>query len=345
MIFPYRQDLTRDWQGSVKLGALATLYLNQEFHLAGLSLIVPLTVSGIEETATAVGNGLLDAVARVTLQVNDGASQRSVVNVSGIGAILEQAYLSGRLDANTAAARNTSAGKLPGNGKYYVTYPLNFRMPQLCEPYNLCTILALPSFSAKPQLQVTFNAQSSMVESGATITLGDPFVVLDRVRVATGERFRTFRFDVQEVSKTFSAERQDTWEIPVPGAYTSILSRSFDSDGAPGGILTATGFGQFQRIGVTVKRWTEIAEVVKTSQRCTNFTPFDGVLLHDFVGEVDLGSTTLDSVLDANILIGSGARVQLLQDIATANSSQVLIMRRVIDNITPLRWYAPEAVL
>ena len=344
MFFPTRTDFSAAWDVAPALGGQSKILLTNEFHLHSLAVIVPVTVGSEDGNSVAVGAGLLEIVKRIRLTVAEGSSNRNVFDVTGSGLIEQNAILTGKLDYNTAAARNSAAGKIAGNATYYIAYPLTFAEPRLCDPSNLATLLPCPSYSAKPELSVQFATKAEITgDATPTITLGAPFIRITRCKVPTGLKFATVNFDVIERQTTFTSTGQQDIELEVPGLYTSILLRNFGSDGSRGAIL-AGGEARLQRLGVNIHRWTEPALALAT-QRDLTFTPFDGALMLDFLGNVDAGALTVDSGLDANILQQTGARIQLIQQIGVASSTQTRVMRRLLGDVSSLRRYPVSSVL
>jgi hypothetical protein len=342
-MFPTRSDFSQAWDTAPALNASARVALTNEFHLGGIDIMIPLTVSGINGTAAAVGAGLLDCVRNVRLTVADGSTPRNVIDASGCGLIERAASITGKLDYNTNAARNTAAGNLPGNGAYIVTIPLSM-LCNLYPPFNLATILPLPKYSAKPELVVSLAPATDMTTAqGVTIALtSTPVLVLHRYRVPNGIPFPTFPFEISEKLATFSVTGQQIVELDTPGVYTDLTLRNFLANGTRSTILSG-GEARLQRLGVNLHRWTEATLALETARNMA-VTPFTGVLLKNFIGAPQDGVDSLDGALDANILIGTGARVQLIQQIGVA-SYQKIVSCRIFSDVSALRRYTAVSLV
>jgi hypothetical protein len=340
-MFPTRPDFSQQWDTAPQLGGTSKLYITNEFHLGGLDIILPITVAGANSSA-AVGAGLLEIIKNVRLVVADGSTPRNVFDMSGAGAIERHATLTGFLDRNTGLARNSGAN-IPADGAYIVTVPLSCLI-NLYPPFNLATLLPLPRYTAKPELVVNFSSRAEMTsDAGVTISFtSTPLVVLNRYRVPNNTPFTSYAFEVGEKLYNHPVTGQDTAELDPLGVYLDLLIRNFAANGTRQDIL-AGGEARLQRLGVNLARWTEEALRLETQRRLT-FTPFTGVLLKNFLGSPQDGFDSLDSALDSGVMAGTGARINLIQNIGVA-SYQKIIATRVFGNIDALKRYKAADLL
>jgi hypothetical protein len=341
-MFPTRKDFNQSWSSAPTLGGTTSMFLTNEFHIFGINIIIPLTVSG--SGGTAVKAGLLEILQLVRVIVPDAGNTRDIVNASGSGLIERAAVLTGRLDAWTNAARNTS-GALPAAGSYVVSIPIDFRQ-NLTPPANLCTIIPAPTYSSKVEVQCQFATVAQMTTGGThSVALnGTPTIEIMRVRVPNSvQNFGVYKADIIERQYAYTATGQNIIELDVPGSYTDLTIRNFrTADNVRMDILDG-GDAQLKRLGNVIERWNENTLGLAT-RRPLNFTAFDGLFLRNFVGEPQEGIDRLDSILDGNIGVASGARVQLLQNIGVL-SYQKIIGARIFGNLAALRSYSPADVV
>lgn len=332
MLFEKRKDFSTQFSPTPALGASAQISLTREFHIESLCLSVPVTISGSDASA-AIGNGLLDIVKRVTLSVQDGQQNRNVFDLTGAGAIQYAATLTGNLDSGTNAARNTAGGKLPADATYIIRVPLLATLPIYNEPLFSRFLLPAPRYQSNPTLTVLFASKAQVTsDTDVTVTLGAPTLEVNR-RVVNINAWTVFDFDVVETSQSFTASGQQIVEIPTPGSYTSLTLLNNPADPAHADILGG-GEARIQRLGVTVQRFNEALLAAETDSKVA-FVPFPGCRQLDFVSDGKGQQASLDSVLDANALANTGARIQLIQAIA-GSCVQNIIAHRILGDITAL---------
>ena len=334
MLFQKRKDFSTQFSPTPALGALSQVQITREFHIESLVLNVPVTVArGVGATAIAIGQGLLEIVQRITLAVQDGQQNRNVFDLTGSGAIEFAANITGRLDAQTNAARNV-AGVLPADGTYVIRVPLIAALPCLTEPLYSRLLLPAPRYQSNPTLSILFASAAQVTSDNATtITLGAPVLEVNR-RVVNLNGWTVWDFDCIETQTAFTAQGQQIIEIPTPGSYTSLTLRNNVISPARADILGG-GEARLQRLGVTVQRWTEAILAAETDSRVT-FDPFDGSRTLDFLADGGQAIASLDSILDANALSNTGARIQLIQSIAGACTENI-IAHRLLGDISKLQ--------
>ena len=339
MLFPKRQDFTPT-QSSLALGQTIRFELTREFHYEALYLVVNATVSGAMATANA--DALQNLVQRVQVTVSDGAQNRNVIDVSG-SALLELAsQWIGGLDRNTASliGNNTTGAKI-------LIYPIFFVHPQLSDPVGSVLLLPAPRFNTNPVVSVLFSTQAQM-DTNATPTFAVSALsayIIQIKRQVNRPKFPTFNTELAELEQTYSTTgNSQLYELQIPGSYTGVLFRDYQSATTRGTIQVAAGENRLQLLGTVLRRF-RVEDLQAENDYSLNLYPatwtnFAGSYYLDFLsdktGEV---SGDLGSVLDANILQASGARLQLLQDITGgAAVKRKYVSHRIFGNLKDLKF-------
>lgn len=335
MIFQKRKDFSQQFSPAPALGGLTQIAISREFHIESLVLIVPVTFAGSagSGTSTAIGNGLLDIVKRLTLTIQDGSQNRNVFDVTGAGAIQDAATLANSLDSGTNAARNMG-NNVAADGTYLIRIPLCACNPSFADPLFSRFLLPAPRYQANPVLNVTLASTAQITsDATATLTLGAPVLEINR-RFVNVQGFVPFDFDVIETRNTFAGGGQQIVEIPTPGSYSSLMILN-DPDAPAHADLLGGGEARIQMLGQTIQRWTEPTLLSETDSR-TTFTPFRGLRMLDFVGDGKGQVASLDGALNTNALQLTGARMQVIQAIA-GPCAQNFLARRIFGDIRDLR--------
>jgi len=340
MLFPKRQDYTptQTWV----LGQTVTFELTREFHIESIYLEVDMVDNVAAQTAQA--DGLTGIVQRVQVGVSDGAQNRNVVDITGAGLLELELNTVGTLDAATTTLfrANTATGGT-------ITYPIRFVHPQLTDPVGSVLLLPAPRFNSNPVVTVRFATQAQM-DSGATpafaVTTGTVRLIIVR-RQVTRSNFPTFNTELSELSTAYpTTGNAQLQELQIPGSYTGILIRDYASLTSRAFIETAGGENKLQLLGTVLRRF-RCQDILRENQRSmVNLigtgvpTILSGAAYLDFLSDkLGQGAGDLGSVLDANILQASGARVQLLQDITgRSNIKRNLVTHRIYGNLKALKF-------
>lgn len=314
MLFQKRQDYTPS-QSSLSLGQTVRFELTREFHIEAIMLKVDVTVSGVSATPSA--DKILDLIKRVKLTCSDGSRTRTPIDASGVALIELAKQWQGGLDRRTTLA-------IGGNSAttYNITIPIYFAHPQVTDPLGSVLLLPAPRFNNNPVLEVQIASQADMdtnaVPTFAVSALTARCVVIRRQVSKTN--WPTFDTELVELEQAYpTTGNNQLYELQIPGSYTGILLRSYTSATARGDVMVANGEFKLQILGTVLRRFRLLD--LQDENDASKFNP---TAAQDFVGSYYLdfltdksGSEVSDfgSVLDANVLAASGARVQLLQDI------------------------------
>jgi hypothetical protein len=342
MLFQRRVDFSAK-QSSLALGSTITFNITREFHIESIFLRVKVTPSAAQATANA--DSLQAIVKKVQLQISDGARTRNVVDVSGPG-LLEYAYeVAGGWDRDTS----TNFGTNPSSGAKTFYYPIYCSHPQLEDPVGSVFLLPAPRYNSNPVLTVQFASQTDM-DTNATPTFAvsamEADIVINRRQVSRAN-WPTLDWELAEISNPFPATgNSQLYELQVPGSYTGILMRDYQGLSTRGTLETSGGENKLMLLGTAMRRFRclDIQAENDVSARLWsstwNNTTAGAVTYLDFISD-KTGETSPDlgSVLDANILAASGARLQLFQDITGGtNYTRKYVTHRVFGNLTTLKF-------
>lgn len=339
MLFQKRTDFTPT-QSGLALGQTIQFQLTREFHVEALWLKVVVTPSAAMATANA--DALQNIVQRVQLQISDGARTRNVVDVSG-AALLDFAYeTAGGFDRNTS----TNFGTNPSSGAKTLFYPIYCSHPQVEDPIGSVFLLPFPRYNTNPVLQVQFSTQAQM-DTNATPTFAvsamTASVVIMR-RQVNRPNWPTVDWELAEITQSYpTTGNSQLYELQIPGSYTGILLRDYTDLNTRAFIETSGGENKLQLLGTVLRRF-QCLSVQAENDVSANLFPATwnnpaGNAYLDFISD-KTGETSgdLGSVLDANILAASGARLQLLQDITGGtNVKRSYVTHRVFGNLTALK--------
>jgi hypothetical protein len=338
MLFQKRQDF-RPVRSGLALGGNYSEELTREFHIEALLIKVKATVSGAIATATA--DGLLGLLKSVTLTVSDGGVTRIPVNSSGRGLIEYFYQTAGALDRNTLLAKDKTT-----TGSVTITYPILFSNPQLSDPVSSVFLLPAPRFNSNPVLQLNFATQADVDSNNsptfAVSALSYQVVVIRRV--VNIANFPSYNCELAELAQSYPATGAgQLYELQNPGSYTGILLRTYTSATTRGDVSIANGEFKLQLLSTVLRRMTlEDLQIENDFSQFPYDTTkyFDGCYFLDFLTDrVGADSDdTLGSILDANITSGSGARIQLLQDITGGAGVQIkYLSNRVFGDLRLLK--------
>lgn len=340
MIFQKRQDFTAT-KSSISLGDKITFEITREFHVESIDLVVTVTPSAAMATANA--DNLQNIVNRVQLSISDGARTRNVVDCSGSGLIEYGMQVAGGLDRDTAA----NIGTNPSSGAKVLVYPIFCSHPQLDDPVGSVFLLPFPRYNSNPILTVQFSTQAQM-DTNATPTFAvsalTAYLVIRR-RQVNRANWPTLDWELAELSASYpNTGNSQLYELQIPGSYTGILMRDYQGLSTRGFLETSGGQNTLQLLGTVIRRF-QMAQIQRENDRSVNLYPatwnnITGTAYLDFLSDkTGESSPDLGSVLDANILSASGARLQLLQDITGgSNYSRRYLTHRVFGNLTALKF-------
>lgn len=348
MLFPLRQNYVNNFSGTAALAGTQTIEITRDFFLDSLMLFVPITTTLTVADLTA--GGLLNVVKRLQLQVADGQSNRLTVDVSGYGALRYAGQVLNGLDAQTLGA-TTPLLKTGSNltaRTFLLCYPLTFKHPQISDPIGSAFMLPLPRYNANPVLTVQYGALSDISSNSAdTVTIGSPYVITNK-RQVDNIQFPTWQIELIENLQSYaSTGANQMFELQVPGSYSFFQIFGQNSSGVATDLSGGVPY-VLQYLGNTLRQFTfaSVAAQNNYSQgNDGNFTSaigsigtyFPGVcsldFLHDGFG-MEVGE--LGSVLNANLLAGSGSRVQLLSNVASSGTASYL-WHRIFGDLTPLK--------
>jgi hypothetical protein len=365
MLFPVRQQTLQQFTGNAVLGGTITFALTRDFFLDSLFINIPITVGGTFGTAATWSTmGLVDLVQRVQLQISDGSSNRNQTDASGGALVRRAATILSGLNIGTLTSLGATLNKLEGNGtgdsagNYLIRIPLLFRQPQLSDPISSALLLPMPRYNVNPNLVITFGAKANMILSGATgatIAIGNssyaaPWLTIFKRQVDT-VTFPTLDTEFRELSTTYSSTGPNQLqEIDPVGSYTNIDYFMTNSSGV-GADLSGGNLWQLQILSQVLRQFIladlaaqqnfsqgndlfiqNAAATVNTSFY-TDYFPgyFHQTFLHDGFG-AEVGE--LGSVLNANVLAGSGTRIQILQNL-TSTGTINYALERIFGDLSP----------
>lgn len=349
MLFPKRQTILSNFQGTIGLGSSATIEITRDFFLDSLFVQIPVTYSLTNADLTS--GGLYNVVKQLTLNVADGQSNRNCIQVSGFGAMRFAGQVLNGLDRQSLMgnpAFMAASTVTPSVGTLILSYPILFKHPQISDPIGSAFMLPLPRYNANPILTVQFGALTDVTSNGAdTITFGKPYVVCNK-RQVDNISFPTWQMELIENQVVYGATgANQAYYLQVPGSYASFDIFTQTAAGVAGDISGGIPY-ILQYLGNTLRQFTYGAirnEENYSQGNDGNYNLSPGVLgdywpgnlhldfLHDGFG-MEVGE--LGSVLNTNLLAGSGSQVQLLSNIASTGTASYM-WYRIFGDLTPLK--------
>lgn len=339
MLFQKRTDYSPT-QSGLALGQTITFPITREFHVEAITLVVTATPSAAQATANA--DALQNIVQKIQLSVSDGARTRNVVDVSGAG-LLEYNWNVGSLDLDT----RTNFGTNPSSGAKTLRYKIYCSHPQVEDPVGSTMLLPFPRYNSNPTLSVTFSTQAQM-DTNATPTFAvsalTAYIIVHR-RQVNRANWPTVDWELTENAVGYATTgNSQLYELQIPGSYTGILLRDYAGLSTRSSIETSGGENKLQLLGTVLRRF-KVADVLAENQESANLSPStwnnpSALAYLDFISD-KTGETGADlgSVLDANILAASGARLQLLQDITGGtNYQRKYVTHRIFGNLSALKF-------
>jgi hypothetical protein len=327
---------------SASPGETIEFELTREFHIVNILLATTVTNDASALTANMRGG---DLIKNVSIVVSDGTNTREVVSASG-GDLIEYARQISGLDKITLQGHYTPTTTASAN--WYLNIPIWFAHPQMADPLRSFFLLPAPRFNSNIRLRVRLEDGSAFGTNPPSTISVRPIVTR---RVVTIEDFVTWDTELltTEQAYTSSGARQ-RFELPVPGSYTGILLRTWDSDGNRLDPSTSDGVFSLQALQTTFQR-IHLSDLNAINGRSADFAVdgsgganYPGFFANDGdIGEYymdflsdERGSSVneLTSLLDANIYAATGAKLELLQDIAgSANAKIRYLTHRIFGDI------------
>jgi hypothetical protein len=359
MLFPIRQETLTQYTGTATPGNTISFSITRNFFLSSVLLKIPITLGGTYGSAATFSTmGLVDLVQRVQLSINDGTSNRNQTDATGGALVRRSMRICNGVDTGTIAALGASLNRLETTGagdsagNYIVTIPLLFRHPQISDPIGSALMLPLPRYNTNPSLNVTFGQKSNVILSGATgatVTIGNPYIcILKRqVDVVT---FPTLDTEFREISTPVSSTGPNQLQnLDVPGNYTMIDYFCTNSSGI-GADLSGGNTWNLQYLSNVLRQFVlaDLKTVEQMSMGNDSYlynaaatTPanlFTDLLpgyyhqdfLHDEYG-MEVGE--LGSVLNVNVLAGSGSQLQVLFN-ATSTGSISFAFEKIMGDLS-----------
>lgn len=303
--------------------------------------------------------GLVDIVQRVQLQIADGSSNRNQTDATGGALVRRAATIVSGLDTPTLASLGATLNKLEATGTgdsagtYNLRIPLYFKHPQLSDPIGSALLMPLPRFNTNPNLVITFGAKSNVILSGAagaTVTIGTPYLSIFKRQVDTIS-FPTLDTEFREITTTYSSTGPNQLQnLDVPGSYTAIDYFSTNSSGV-GADLSGGNTWNLQLLSQVLRQFVlaDLKTVQSYSQGNDSYIPNAGAVtpgafytdflpgffhqsfLHDGYG-MEVGE--LGSLLNGNVLAGSGSLIQVLQNLTSIGSVSYAV-ERIFGDLSP----------
>jgi hypothetical protein len=356
MLFQQRQDVLKPLT-SVTFGERVQIEIPREFFLENLVIQVRATAPASASTwvggstSACTTDGLAGILDNVRVTVATGSNTRAVVNTSSAALVQFQRQWNGGLDRWTIFHGDPLlATAWAANQVRDVFIPINFVPPNLDDPVASAFLLPLPRYTANPILEFTVQSSANLFASNAP-TL--QYRVLMNRRFVDVPNFPTYDTELSENVVTYSASGDNLpWDLPAPGAYTSLLGMIYTSTGTVRRSWASGGGGggltpwELKFLGTTLRRHSPwdlnvLADYSAETFAGTNAnagTFADHALFWDFLSD-KVGSSASDfgSVLDTTPLISQGARVQLLASIANAGDKIRYTSHRVYGDISALK--------
>jgi hypothetical protein len=354
MLFQQRTDVILP-PTTVALGGTLKLELTREFFLEGLLIHVIATSPASAPTLVTANEGLASIFSNVRLTVPTGSNTRTVVNSTSSALLQYHRQWNGGVDSFTTNFADVIAGQAEAaNQVRYFTVPVWFAPPNLDDPVASAFLLPLPRFSANPVLELTLNSSASIyIANAPTIQI---FVEAVR-RFVDRPDWVTYDTELTTNEITVpSAASNNSYELPAPGAYTSMLMQTYTSGGvarrpwwsAYGSSVANIGQNpmELRFLGTSIRRQSAYGLVVLANYSAeifngTNYTAGqfgDHNVFWDFLSD-KVGSSAADfnSVVDTTPLIGQGARINLLYPAANSGDKIRLTTHRVFGDLTALK--------
>jgi len=350
MLFQKRTNITTSKTG-LALGSTTNFELTREFMLEGLMVRVDFNLATV--AATMGPDGLHNIVKRIQLKTADGSQNRIVVDVSGPGLLEYNRQVNSGTTLDYWKYRITGATVATGN--YTLYFPIHFAHPQIADPLGSAFLLPANRFNNNPEVIVTLASQSEIDINGTpTFALNASNATVSivewRRRVDIPD-FATLNWELAESEVPYASAGRAEYELPVPGAYTGLLLRSYTSASARGDLTLSTGtfpqqsLGEFriESLGQVIRRFRlpDLQAENQLSNADLEWAAVEGIngfyldfLTDRFGGQV----RELGSVLETNLLAGTGSRFRLIGDINGGTGVKMKYLHhRIFGNIADFK--------
>jgi len=356
MLFQQRTDLILA-PTTVAFGGTLKVELTREFFLEGILIHVIATNPGTAPALISGNEGLAAIFSGVRLTVPTGSNTRTVVNTNSSALLQYHRQLNGGVDSFTTNFADVIGAQAEAvNQVRYFTVPIWLAPPNLDDPVASAFLLPLPRYSSNPVLEINLNSAANIYTGGTNAPTIQIFIEAVRRFV---DRPDWVTFDTELVTNEItvpSAASNNAYEMPAPGAYTSMLMQTFTSGGVArrpwwsfyGSSVANIGANplELRFLGTSIRRQSAYGLVVLANYSTEifslqNYTAGqfgDHNLFWDFLSD-KMGSSASDfnSVVDTTPLIGQGARINLLYPAANSGDKIRMTTHRVFGDISALR--------
>lgn len=356
MLFQQRSDLILG-PTTVAFGGTLKIELTREFFLEGLLIHVVATNPGTAPALITGNEGLASIFSSVRLTVPTGSNTRTVVNTNSSALLQYHRQWNGGVDSFTTNFFDILGAQAEAiNQVRYGTIPIWFAPPNLDDPVASAFLLPLPRYSANPVLEITLNSAANIYTGGTNAPTIQISVEAVR-RFVDRKDWVTYDTELTTSEITVpAAASNNAYELPAPGAYTSMLMQTFTSTGtvrrpwhqfygsSVAAILNSPMELRF--LGTSIRRQSAYGLIVTQSYSSEifptqNYTAGqfgDHNVWWDYLSD-KMGSSAGDfnSVVDTTPLIGQGARINLIYPAATSGDKVRLTTHRVFGDISALK--------
>jgi hypothetical protein len=367
MLYPVRlkTDILTG-NGAPTLGNTFSFPITREFFLSSLYIVIPFTVTATEDATESTWQtmGLAELITQVQLNIADGSTNRNQTAASGGALIRRAARIVSGLDIQLGALQGTFAAlganlnlkeaAVAGSsaGVYYLTVPMFFRHPQISDPIGSATMLPLPRYNTNPVLTITLGQLTNalITNGGLSITIGDgglyPMPYIVRVmRQVDNILFPTLDTEFKEIASPQSSTGANLRQtLDVPGSYTAI--DIYCQTAAGTGADISNGLWNLQFLSQVlrqfylpdVKRFEQysMGNDATISQGGGAFIdPFPGYFHLDFLhDEYGMEVGELGSLLNVNVLAGSGALLEIIMQLGSTGTIN-FASERIFGDLSP----------
>jgi hypothetical protein len=288
-----------------------------------------------------------ELLSRVQLNIADGATNRNVVDVSGVGLVEYARQIIGGLDY-FYQKRATAFTVNQTDKEFSLCWPIFFAHPQISDPVSSALLLPATRYPSNPVLTINTNAKATVFSDAGTLKCRNLRVEVLR-RDVDDPNWEYWNTELMEQSFPI-AVGQNSIELPIPGAYTGMLFQLLDNASNP--VRTdltykltpdfAYGENRLQFLSNVIRRWS--FDQLAARNEFSQFLPETGTnksrtglyyqdFLTDRVGE---SVEEIGSVLETNFLMATGARLQLILNAAYAGTLN-LVHHRIHGDIQRLK--------
>lgn len=351
--------------------------ITREFPIEAIALRLRLSMGALNGTPTSYGfqgEAPWSFIKRVVVTVADGARTRNVVDLSGIGLQEYLRQVAGGLPSGDAVGGVSMGTNV--NVAWDFVFMIPFALPNLADPLASTMLLPAPRYNSNVILTITTADTQGAVFSfvGGTTPSVDHTWNIEPTVIRRDVRDPNWLYLDTELAETrynlALNSTQQLIELQVPGSYSGILLRGYNSlavngNGLPGrgdpsassgpGVPgTTTGEFSLRMLSNVIRRFRwGVAQAVNEMSlwepvyngAFTNSTVPCRVgvapsvyldFVNDRAGQV---ADDLGSVLDTNPLMATGTRLQLFADNNATSGTQYLqlVTHRIFGNLQDLK--------